>query len=84
MKRRIAELGRIVAAAALLSTSAAALPSTTYRDAQGRMVGTATTSGSGTTYRDNMGASPAPPSGCRDGRLQFRDARGRLTGTSSR
>ena len=52
----------------------------TYRDASGRMAGSATTSGNRTTYRDASGrvTGSATTSG---GRTTYRDASGRMTGS---
>ena len=73
----------IAVALALLAGSAVAQPSTTFRDAQGRISGTASTSGNVTTYRDAQGRMTGTAERQRDGSVQYRDAMGRLTGSAT-
>jgi len=63
--------------------TAVAQPSTTFRDAQGRISGTASTSGNVTTYRDRSGRMTGTAERQRDGSVQYRDAMGRLTGSAT-
>lgn len=56
---------------------------TTFRDAMGRLTGTAVRNGDGTTtFRDSAGRLTGTATDNRDGTTTFRDNRGRLTGTS--
>jgi YD repeat-containing protein len=73
----------LFAVALLAVSSAAAQPSTTFRDAQGRLTGTASTSGSVTTYRDAQGRLTGTAERQRDGSVQYRDAMGRRTGSAT-
>jgi hypothetical protein len=73
---------RILCAIALLAVPAAAQPSTTYRDVQGQISGTATTSGNVTTYRDRMGRMTGTAERRPDGSVQYRDSMGRATGSA--
>ena len=54
----------------------------TFYDAQGRIAGTAETSGAVTTFRDPQGRLTGTAERLADGRVEYRDAQGRLTGTS--
>jgi hypothetical protein len=57
---------------------------TTFRDAGGRTVGTATTDSQGTTtYRDSGGRTTGTASRDSQGTTTFRDAGGRTTGTAT-
>ena len=57
---------------------------TTFRDASGRMTGTATTSSNGTTtFRDASGRMTGTSAPGGNGTTTFRDASGRMTGTAS-
>jgi YD repeat-containing protein len=56
--------------------------SRTFYDAQGRISGTASTSGNVTTFRDGMGRLTGTAERMPDGRMEFRDSTGRLTGSS--
>lgn len=56
----------------------------TYRDAQGRNMGSSSTDRSGkTTYRDAMGRKQGSSSTDRNGKTTYRDAMGRNQGSSS-
>jgi YD repeat-containing protein len=68
---------------ALLSTSAAAQPATTFRNERGQITGTASTSGSVTTFRDSAGRVTSTAGRMRDGSIQYRDTMGRLTGSTT-
>src|SRR5262245_57963900 len=58
-------------------------PQRVFRDAQGRTIGTATTSGNQTTFRDARGSTTGTATTDSQGTTTFRDARGRTTGTST-
>ncbi|HEY6993110.1 MAG TPA: hypothetical protein VH397_05310 [Xanthobacteraceae bacterium] len=49
----------------------------------GRLTGTASTSGSTTTYRDRMGRITGTAERRPDRSIQYRDSKGRLTGSAS-
>jgi hypothetical protein len=71
-----------------IATAVAAEPQTTFRDASGRTVGTATTDSQGTTtFRDaggrTTGTATHSNQGSAGGTTTFRDAQGRTTGTAS-
>lgn len=68
---------------ALLAGVAVAQPSTTFYDAQGRISGTASTSGNVTTFRDRSGRMTGTAERQRDGSVQYRDAMGMLTGSAT-
>ena len=72
----------LLALSACASIALGGPSSSTYRDAQGRTTGTATTSGNTTTYRDAQGrvTGTATTSG---GTTTYRDAQGRVTGTKT-
>ena len=71
------------AAALLHAFQASADERRTYRDASGRITGSATTQGSRTTYRDASGrlTGSATQSGSR---TTYRDASGRIGGSATR
>jgi hypothetical protein len=65
-------------------TAAAAQNQTTFRDASGRTIGTATTNSQGTTtFRDAGGRTTGTVTTDSNGTKTFRDATGRTTGTAS-
>ena len=75
-----------VAAAVLLAATVAKAEqaSTTFRDASGRTIGTATTDANGTkTFRDGNGRTTGTATIDANGTTTFRDATGRTTGTAS-
>jgi hypothetical protein len=78
-----------LAVLALLATiEAAAAQQTTFRDAGGRITGTASTDSQGTTtFRDGSGRTTGSATfsnqGSAGGTTTFRDGDGRTTGTSS-
>jgi hypothetical protein len=69
------------------SAAAQQSPQTTFRDAGGRTIGTATTSNGGssvtTTFRDSGGRTTGTATTTSGGQTIYRDAGGRTTGTSS-
>ena len=69
--------------AAIMACSIMADPGRqTFRDAQGRNQGTATTDRSGkTTYRDAMGRNQGTATTDRSGKTTYRDSMGRIQGT---
>ena len=74
------------AAAVLLAATVAKAeqPSTTFRDAGGRTIGTATTDANGTkTFRDANGRITGTATRDSNGTTTFREATGRTTGTAS-
>ena len=69
-------------AAAAISLSCMADTKTVWRDAQGRVQGTATTDSYGkTTYRDSMGRVTCTATKDSSGKITYRDAMGRTIGT---
>jgi YD repeat-containing protein len=67
-----------------MTTVASAQPSTTFRDASGRLTGTVTTDSNGTrTFRDGSGRTTGTATRDSNGTTTFRDASGRTTGTAS-
>lgn len=57
----------------------------TFRDASGRLTGTATRDANGqTTYRDGSGRMTGTSSRNANGTTTFRDGSGRMTGTAER
>ena len=77
---------KVVAAAVAVAFAIAGHADTkvTYRDAQGRLQGTATTDRSGkTTYRDSMGRLQGTATTDKSGKTTYRDAQGRLQGTKT-
>ena len=69
-----------LAAAAVLTSRAEAQ---TFRDASGRLTGTASRDANGTiTYRDGSGRMTGTATHDRNGTTTFRDASGRMLGTS--
>lgn len=79
---REVRLGGIVLGISILSFALFATDRQTYRDAQGRTAGTASTSGNRTTYRDAQGrtAGTATTNG---NTTVYRDAQGRTVGTAT-
>ncbi len=71
----------VIALLLLSAIVAGATGTTTYRDAQGRSAGTATTHGNTTTYRDAQGRTIGTAT-TNGGTTTYRDAQGRTTGTS--
>ena len=70
-------------AAAAISLSCMADTKTVWRDAQGRVQGTATTDSYGkTTYRDSMGRTVGSSRTDSYGKTTYRDAQGRVKGTT--
>ena len=58
---------------------------TTWRDSQGRLIGTKTTDSYGkTTYRDAQGRLQGTSSTDSSGRTTYRDSQGRLQGSGSK
>jgi hypothetical protein len=71
-------------AALLLATGTAhAQNMQTFRDAQGRTVGTATKSNNVTIFRDAQGRTTGTATTNSQGTTIFRDSQGRTTGTTS-
>lgn len=67
---------------ALIGFAAFANSTATYRDAMGRLQGTATTDSSGRiTYRDAQGRLRGTATTDSSGRVTYRDAQGRLQGS---
>jgi YD repeat-containing protein len=67
-----------------LGGSAQAQQPTTFRDASGRLTGTAVNNGDGSTsFRDAAGRLTGTATRNGDGTTSFRDSSGRLTGTSN-
>jgi YD repeat-containing protein len=74
----------IAALTLAMITAASAQTSTTFRDASGRTIGTATTDANGTkTFRDGNGRITSTATRDSNGTTTFRDATGRTTGTAS-
>jgi YD repeat-containing protein len=71
-------------AALSLVTGIAHAQQQTFRDAQGRTVGTATKSGNTTIFRDSQGRTTGTATIDSQGTTIFRDSQGRTTGTTSR
>ena len=72
----------IAVAAACTAMFGFADTKTEWRDAQGRVIGTATTDRYGkTTYRDSMGRTQGTSSTDRYGKTTYRDAMGRTQAT---
>ena len=70
-------------AALAMSLSCMADTKTVWRDAQGRVQGTATTDSYGkTTYRDAMGRVQGSAKTDNYGKTTYRDAQGRVKGTT--
>ena len=68
----------------MFATTASAQPSTTFRDANGRITGTVTTDSNGTkTFRDGTGRTTGTATIDANGMTTFRDGSGRTTGTAS-
>jgi YD repeat-containing protein len=74
----------IIALVLATTMAASAQPSTTFRDANGRITGTVTTDSNGTkTFRDGTGRTTGTATIDANGMTTFRDASGRITGTAS-
>ena len=74
----------LTVALAAIGSVAFADTRTTYRDAQGRNMGSASPDRYGkTTYRDAQGRNMGSATTDRYGKTTYRDAQGRLQGTSS-
>ena len=72
----------LTVALAAIGSVAFADTRTTYRDAQGRNMGSASTDRYGkTTYRDAQGRILGSSTTDRNGRTTFRDAQGRIRGS---
>jgi hypothetical protein len=68
----------------MFATTASAQPSTTFRDANGRITDTVKTDSNGTkTFRDGTGRTTGTATIDANGMTTFRDAGGRTTGTAS-
>lgn len=81
----LASAAILLAALFLLVMSYRAHAQTTFRDAAGRQIGTATRDSNGTTtYRDGSGRQTGSSSTNSNGTTTFRDGSGRMTGTSER
>ena len=77
----------VIIATALSAIAALAHADTkvTYRDAMGRIQGTATVDRNGkTTYRDSMGRIQGTKTVDRSGKTTYRDSMGRIQGTGYR
>ncbi len=77
-------IAMLVFAAIATAALAVAQNQTTFRDAGGRNIGTATTNSQGTvTYRDAGGRTTGTASTDSQGTTTFRDSGGRTTGTAT-
>jgi hypothetical protein len=80
-------IAALIAAIALiaisLSTRYAGAQQSVYRDAQGRTIGTATTTSGTTVYRDERGRTTGS-SNVINGMTIYRDTQGRVQGTKSK
>jgi hypothetical protein len=80
-------IGEIIVTTFLLFVApavAAAEPQTTFRDAQGKTVGTAASEGSGTVkFRDSQGRTAGTATTDSSGQTRYYDAQGRSIGTST-
>jgi hypothetical protein len=74
----------ITIALALLATAALAQDQHRFYDARGNSTGTAATTGNVTTFRDAGGRTTGTATRLPDGRIEFRDTRGRLSGSLAR
>jgi hypothetical protein len=84
MKLDSAWFTAIVMTITFLAVDANAQGQTTFRDAGGRTIGTATRDSSGTTtFRDAGGRTTGTATRDSQGTTTFRDAGGRTTGTAS-
>jgi YD repeat-containing protein len=78
-------IAALVFVALMFATAASAQPSTTFRDASGRITGTVSTDSNGTkTFRDGAGRMTGTATIDSNGMTTFRDAGGRMTGTASK
>jgi len=73
----------LAAVLALLAGPAVAQPSTIFYDAQGRIRGTASTSGNVTTFRDRSDKMTGTAERQRNGTTLFRDGQSKLTGSAT-
>jgi hypothetical protein len=74
----------LVIALVLAAATAASAQTTTFRNSQGQITGTATTDSNGqTTFRDRSGRTTGMATTDSNGTTTFRDATGRTTGTVS-
>jgi YD repeat-containing protein len=74
----------LVMAAVLLIPTAAMAQQKTFYDASGRVIGTATTSGNQTTFRDDRGRTTGRSATDTQGTTTFYDASGRVQGRTSK
>ena len=77
-------ISKIILSTALVCTTLMGFADTktVWRDAQGRVMGTATTDKYGkTTYRDSMGRTRGTSTTDKYGKTTYRDAQGRVQGT---
>jgi hypothetical protein len=81
--RKIIDLTGVVLCTVLLLSASATAQTSTFRDQLGRETGSASTVGGVTTYRDRLGRETGTAERRRDGSIQFRDAQGRLIGSST-
>jgi YD repeat-containing protein len=68
---------------ALLAGAAAAQPANTFFNERGQVTGSSSTSGNVTTFRDRSGRMTGTAERMRDGSVQYRDAMGRRTGSTT-
>ena len=79
------EVKTLIAILLAIASTAAQAQQTTFRDAGGRTIGTATRDSQGTTvFRDARGRTTGTSSRDGQGTTTFRDAGGRTIGRSSR
>jgi YD repeat-containing protein len=74
----------LVMAAVLLIPTAAMAQQKSFYDASGRVIGTATTSGNQTTFRDDRGRTTGRSATDSQGTTTFYDASGRVQGRTSK
>ena len=74
----------LVVAAVLLIPTAAMAQQKTFYDGSGRVIGTATTSGNQTTFRDDRGRTTGRSATDTQGTTTFYDASGRVQGRTSK
>src|SRR5262245_49052303 len=74
----------LVMAAVLLIPTAAMAQQKTFYDASGRVIGTATTSGNQTTFRDDRGRTTGRSATDSQGTTTLYDASGRVQGRTSK
>lgn len=83
-RRRMKTILALVCVFGICCSSVGAENKITYRDAQGRNMGSSSTDRSGKTiYRDAMGRKQGSSSTDRNGKTTYRDAQGRIQGTST-